>query len=157
MGPGRVSLWGWFEEPGPILSEVFSKPMGQVKLVWWEYPIFGHVFSKLMGWVKLVGGCRSPGIHPFRFFFKTDGAGKACLVGVPHLRTCFFKTDGAGKACLVRVPRLWACLFKFDGVRSWWERFLGAGCSIRIRILPERMEGWCRSDKKCSVYLEKFP
>ena len=49
MGPGRVSLWGWFEEPGPILSEVFSKPMGQVKLVWWEYPIFGHVFSKLMG------------------------------------------------------------------------------------------------------------
>ena len=47
--PGRVSLWGWFEEPGPILSEVFSKPMGQVKLVWWEYPIFGHVFSKLMG------------------------------------------------------------------------------------------------------------
>jgi hypothetical protein len=28
--------------------------MGQVKLVWWEYPIFGHVFSKLMGQVKLV-------------------------------------------------------------------------------------------------------
>ena len=49
MGPGRVSLLGWFEEPGPILSEFFSKLMGQVKLVWWEYPIFGHVFSKLMG------------------------------------------------------------------------------------------------------------
>ena len=47
--PGRVSLWGWFEEPGPILSEVFSKPMGRKKLVWWEHPIFGHVFSKLMG------------------------------------------------------------------------------------------------------------
>jgi hypothetical protein len=37
-----------------ILSEFFSKLMGQVKLVWWEYPIFGHVFSKLMGQVKLV-------------------------------------------------------------------------------------------------------
>ena len=49
MGPGRVSLLGWFEEPGPILSEAFSKLMGLKKLVWWEYPIFGHVFSKLMG------------------------------------------------------------------------------------------------------------
>ena len=37
-----------------ILSDFFSKLMGQVKLVWWEYPIFGHVFSKLMGQVKLV-------------------------------------------------------------------------------------------------------
>ena len=56
VGPAFLCLfyWGWFEEPGPILSEVFSKPMGQVKLVWWEYPIFGHVFSKLMGQVKLV-------------------------------------------------------------------------------------------------------
>jgi hypothetical protein len=49
MGPGRVSLWGWFEEPGPILSEVFSKPMGRKKLVGWEHPIFGHALFKSDG------------------------------------------------------------------------------------------------------------
>jgi len=85
VGAGFFVLVFGVEEPGPILSEAFSKPMGRKKLVWWEYPILGHAF------------------------YKFDGVKKACLVGEPHPRTCLIRIRWSEKRILSIQIRICCC------------------------------------------------